>query len=152
MVLSFFGSIVLTYGWMYNIGTGLYQKLPPGHNLKLDRFKFAFFFPLVYLAGFGCFVLAAPAVAPAIAGWFFVIIPLHLSAMACMFYVFRYVAKSLKAVEMQKPIKFGDYAGEFFLFWFYFIGVWIIQPRVNKIFAGQEERNVYGGPVDRYLK
>ena len=43
-------------------------------------------------------------------------------------------AKALKTVEWQKPVTFSDFAGEFFLIWFFPIGIWIIQPRINKLF------------------
>jgi hypothetical protein len=30
-------------------------------------------------------------------------------------------------------VNFGEFAGEFFMLWFYFIGIWIIQPKINKM-------------------
>ena len=65
---------------------------------------------------------------------FGLIVPIHLFSMFCIFYCLYFNAKALKAVEWQRPVTFGDFAGEFFLLWFYPIGVWIIQPRVNKLF------------------
>lgn len=62
------------------------------------------------------------------------IAPLHLFSMFCMFYCGYFNAKALKAVETKKPVTFSDYVGEFFLIWFFPIGIWIIQPRINKIF------------------
>jgi hypothetical protein len=32
-----------------------------------------------------------------------------------------------------------DFAGVFFLIWFFTVGVWIIQQRINKIFGSSEE-------------
>jgi len=63
----------------------------------------------------------------------------QLVALFCVFYIFYFNAKSLKAVELQRPVTFGDYIGEFFLLLFFPIGVWIIQPRINKIFEEKEE-------------
>jgi hypothetical protein len=51
-----------------------------------------------------------------------------------MFYCLYFNAKVLKAVELQKPVTFSEFAGEFFLIWFFPIGIWIIQPRLNKLF------------------
>jgi len=65
------------------------------------------------------------------------IFPLHLFSMFCIFYCFYFISKSLKAVEQQRNVTSGDYVGEFFLMWFSFIGVWFIQPRINKLFAGE---------------
>jgi len=64
--------------------------------------------------------------------------------MFCIFYCLYFVAKALKSVELQREVTFNDYAGEFFLFWFSPIGVWVLQPRINKLFdnsAGHGEYN-----------
>ena len=42
-------------------------------------------------------------------------------------------AKSLKENESEGELTFGNYAPEFFLIVYMIIGVWIIQPRLNKI-------------------
>ena len=49
------------------------------------------------------------------------------------FYCFYFVIKTIKTVELQKELRFIDFAGEFFLICFYPIGIWFIQPKVNKI-------------------
>lgn len=67
-------------------------------------------------------------------GWMGLIIPIHLFSMFCIFYCLYFNAKSLKAVEWQRPVTFSDFAGEFFLIWFFPVGIWIIQPRINRLF------------------
>lgn len=62
-----------------------------------------------------------------------IILPLHLFSIFCMFHTFYFVAKTIRTVEFQQPVKFGDFAGELFLIWFFPIGIWILQPRINKI-------------------
>ena len=42
-------------------------------------------------------------------------------------------AKSLKENEKEGELTFGNYALEFFLILYMIIGVWILQPRLNKI-------------------
>jgi hypothetical protein len=54
--------------------------------------------------------------------------------MICFFYCIHFASKSLKAVELQRTVTFRDYVADFFLFWFFPIGVWFIQPKINKIF------------------
>jgi hypothetical protein len=148
-VTSAIVSTVILFGWLYTIATRLYPKLPQYHQLKIGRFRFAFFFPVIYIVAAICFIFAM--VSSDAPKWIFVIVPLHIFAMVCLFYVLYYTAKSLKTVELQRRVNFGDYAGEFFLLWFWVIGVWFIQPRINTIFAN-DEPSEYGGPVDRYLK
>ena len=42
-------------------------------------------------------------------------------------------AKVNQSAELQKEVRFSDFAGEFFLIWLFPIGVWFVQPKVNKI-------------------
>lgn len=64
---------------------------------------------------------------------FAIIVPLHLFSMFCIFYSLYFVAKTFKTVELQREVSFSDFVGEFFLIWFYPIGIWFIQPKINKM-------------------
>jgi uncharacterized RDD family membrane protein YckC len=44
------------------------------------------------------------------------------------------VSKNLVLAETSKPASFYDYAGPFFLIWFFPIGVWFTQPRINRLY------------------
>jgi hypothetical protein len=48
-----------------------------------------------------------------------------------VFYCIYFVAKVIKTVESQEKVSFGDCLGDFFLIWFFFVGIWVIQPRIN---------------------
>lgn len=141
-------SMVILFGWLYTVATRLHPKLPADHQLKINRFRFAFFFPVVYIVAVICFVVVI--VTSDSPEWLFAIFPFQILAMVCMFYVLYFTSKSIKSVELQRRVQFGDYAGEFFMIWIFFVGVWYIQPRINAIFAN--DTSEYGGPVDRYLK
>ena len=126
------------FSWFWSIVHGFDKKIPPALKLKTGRFKFFFFFPLFYMIFF-LFLMAgafdgietgSSYVGP---GIFQIILPLHLFAMFCMFYMVYFVSKTIKTAELQKKVGFGDYIAEFFLLWFYIIGIWFIQPKVNKL-------------------
>jgi hypothetical protein len=51
-----------------------------------------------------------------------------------MLYSLYFVAKTIKTAELQKECTFKDFTEEFILILFYPIGLWIIQPRINKIY------------------
>ena len=68
-----------------------------------------------------------------IGGLIAVIVPLHLFSIFCIFYSVYFVAKTFKTVELQREVTFSDFVGEFFMLWFYPIGIWIIQPKINKM-------------------
>ena len=64
--------------------------------------------------------------------WQIFIIPAHLFSMFCIFFMLYKAAKTIKTVELQKKVTFSDFAGEFFLMWFFPLGIWIVQPKINK--------------------
>lgn len=119
------------YGWFWSIGINLHSKLPPTINLNLSRFKLFMLIPTVYIL-FLSFWLVGSFIGNS--GWITILVlPMHLFSMYCIFWCLVFVAKSIKAVELQKPVTFSEYAGEFFLIWFFPLGIWIIQPRINKL-------------------
>lgn len=129
--------IILFFGWFYALGTNLHKKLPATVTMNLTRFKIFIFIPVAYMLFFlvfvsGMFSHFSSGGQPNFS-IFGLIFPLHLFSMFCIFYCLYFNAKALKTVEWQKPVTFSDFAGEFFLLWFFPIGIWIIQPRINKL-------------------
>lgn len=147
--------------WIWQVANGLYQKLPTGVPMKIGRFRFAFIYPFVYLAALAVFMCIiflgdlksleqGPARGmPPFLGAFFFIIPLHFLAMACGFYMLYFVSKSLRSVELNREAVASEFTAEFVLIWFSFIGVWFIQPRINKIFSSEGPTPELGGALDR---
>ncbi|MBC8110310.1 MAG: hypothetical protein H7Y04_04545 [Verrucomicrobia bacterium] len=133
MMLLYVG---ILFGWLYELGTNLYEKLPETVNMNLGKFKTCIFIPVAYILLILIFLLGMafqisvdpnPLV-------FILLIPIHVFSMFCIFYCLYFNAKALKAVEWQKNVNFSDYSGEFFLLWFFPFGIWILQPRINKLF------------------
>jgi predicted branched-subunit amino acid permease len=103
--------------------------IPPSLRPKVRLFRFTFVFPAIYI-----FIFIAVFMNPTISR-VAVIMPLHCLAVFCMFYNLYFVAKSLVLAETGKPTSFYYYAGPFFLIWFFPIGVWFIQPKINKLYT-----------------
>jgi len=129
-------------GWFWSIGVGLQSKVPENVTMKVKKFKILLITPLIYMllisismgAIFnGFFENGKEPDTSMIGGLLGVIIPLHLFSMFCIFYCLYFVAKTFKTVELQREVSFSDFAGEFFLFWFFPIGIWIVQPKINKM-------------------
>lgn len=112
-------------------------------------FKVFFFFPVVYIILMLIFMdyfsksFGDPFFGPD--AWIFV--PLHLFSMFCMFYCLYFVAKTIKTVELQRSVTFSDFVKEFLLAWFFPIGIWILQPRINNMIKqyGDSTENVVTG-------
>lgn len=132
-------SMFLFLSWFYYLIKGLNKKIQY-QNLKTDssNLNLFYFFPVVYmLAIYWFFPLGfvdSSEENNSINGLSMVIVvPAHLFSMFCIFYLMFKAAKTIKIAEVQKPVSFGDFAGEFFLLWFFPIGIWFLQPKINKL-------------------
>lgn len=125
-------SLVFANFWKYAIGTRLHQKQHYNSFLLLIFRWILYFITLFDAARFVVF--------PAIGyddGSFGQLVTII--SLAGSIYCAYFNARMLNAVELQRDISFKDLLGDFFAFIFYPIGVWWLQPRVNKIFhAGSQ--------------
>ncbi len=131
---------LLFFGWFWSIAIGLQKRIPLEVKMKVNKFKVFFFIPLTYIIFLiiymGGLFSGVGVNGFSNNGWIVaIILPLHLFSMFCIFYSMYFVAKTIKTAELQKKVGFGDLVGEFFLLWFYIIGIWIIQPKVNKLYG-----------------
>jgi hypothetical protein len=60
-------------------------------------------------------------------------LPLHFVAIFAVLYIFYFVSKSLVLAEAGGPVRFSAYVGPLLLFWFFPLGVWLLQPRINRL-------------------
>ncbi|MGA8503302.1 MAG: hypothetical protein WB683_17255 [Candidatus Sulfotelmatobacter sp.] len=125
LTLSF---MFVSIGWFGAAGSFLNSIVQPGLRPGSRLFRFSLVYPLLYTAAFLIVFPPSPTM-------LLVIFPLHLVAIFCVFYLPIFVSKNLALVEMGKDVTFYDYAGPFFLLWFLPIGLWIVQPRINKLYA-----------------
>ncbi len=66
------------------------------------------------------------------------LILLHLLAVGFLFYLFFYAAKTITQINLSEEVSFGEYLPIAFAFWFFPIGVWFIQPKLNRIYIGMK--------------
>jgi hypothetical protein len=125
--------------WFYFLIMGLNKKIN-NENLKTGTkyLLFLMLFPILYiLIAFTIspngFTISTEGDSDANPLWLLIIFPVHLFSMFCIFYLMYKAAKTIKIAEVQKPVKFVDFAGEFFLLWFFPIGIWFLQPKINKL-------------------
>jgi hypothetical protein len=143
LMMALFTAVL--FGWFWSVAIGLQKKLPEPMRLNLKKFRICFFIPLIYVLCILVFMSAvmrgmiASPVEPdgeSLGRLVAIIVPLHLFAIFCTFYSLYFVAKTLKTVELQRQVAFSDFAGEFFMIWFYPIGIWIVQPKINRMMHG----------------
>lgn len=74
--------------------------------------------------------------------WFLYIIPMFLISFILQVYIIFFTARTYRTAEKGKPEPFTKYIEEFVMFFFPFVGLWIIQPKLNE--WAEEEFGDYG--------
>lgn len=152
LMLAGLVSSSMLYAWNWAIGIGLQEKLPIPLRSNTRYFKLCFLYPIIHvLLLFPIFIVALvynintkiEPIANNIILLYAIFLPFHLMAMACMFYNIYFAARTFKTTELQRKTTFSDFAGEFFLIWFYPIGIWIIQPKINRMIDEKSEFEEY---------
>jgi len=117
-------------GWLWSMGFFLGSILPSHLKMKDGFLGFALVYPLLYVP-----VFISITFAPGLDSAFAIIIPFHFFGMFCIFYALYFVSKAMVMAETGRVASFYDYAGPFFLNWFYPFGIWFIQPRINRLYT-----------------
>lgn len=125
--------LLCTLAWLGSLGMFFHSGLSPELRMSARFFYFSLVYPVAYTPLF--FVWVPSDVGLGFPDW--VVVLFHLLCMGCLFYVLYFVAKGLALLESGKPVPFYKYAGPFFLLWFFPLGVWIIQPKVNRLYAAR---------------
>lgn len=113
--------------WFYSVGVLLYEKYSQYLSISLIWFKIC----LIYCSLNSFLILSG--IIP-----FDYLVPLQLLSTGCNIYSLYFVSKLIVLIEKKSAIRFQDYIGTFISAWFFYIGIWYIQPRVNKLFLSNE--------------
>lgn len=136
---------VIHYYWIWSVATHLQQYMHSDmRKLETGRFRLFFFIPLVYFvlltALLPLFMVpsqqGARQSADMMAAWSLPMLCMHLFSAFCIIYTWYFTVKTLRSAEMQKEAHFSDYIGEFFMIWFFPVGIWFLQPRINALVNG----------------
>jgi len=150
---------LVQFGWFWSVLTKLGALIPHEVRMPIKRMKLFFFIPLIYfclIPLFVAFVITNVAVAEhhpsamiqvAVVGIF--IFFLHLFSIFCIFHTIYFAAKTIRSAELQRNTTFSDFTGDFFLIWFFPVGVWFIQPRINKLIQEANGITSIEGLVDQ---
>lgn len=131
-----FAGILPYFVWLYALGAEAGRALPQGMERSPVRFKAA----LAYSAVYG---LIASVYFRSLMPYG---IPFHVLAMFCMFYALYAVARSIRSIELERPARAGESLELFFGLWFFPVGIWFVQPKMQRIMSGTY-RQPGGGKV-----
>jgi hypothetical protein len=125
--LTVFFSTLCFVTWLWSMGSFLSSIVPP--ELKMDgRF---FIFALIYQP---LFVLALIVVPSLHQEHSIYLIPFQMVALYCGLYQPYFVVKNLLMAEKGKAPSVSDYVAPYLQIVIFFIGIWIIQPRINTLY------------------
>ena len=130
-ILLFIGFLTAYY---YIVGFNLYNKIQKNIKMNILRFKITNIIP-VFLCLIMILLEKSIDINENNISIFFTLYFFFMLFMGlCLMYSCIFVAKSLKSVETKKETKFSDEIVYFFLFSVLPLGIWKIQPKINKIF------------------
>ena len=146
LILMFFALVLFLGGylsWLWSMGVSLQKRIPEQLQISTLLFRIFLFFPVVYYLGliaffrwgFGYFASNIASHSMANLLW---ILPLHLFAIFCFIYCIYFAARVFKTAELMKKVSFTEFAGEFALIWIFPVGIWILQPKINKMVQNTE--------------
>jgi hypothetical protein len=121
--------VVCFMGWLWSMGSFLFSIAEPTLKLNIYFFRFAIIFPTLYFLTALPFFLSRN---PTVEG---IILPMHMLAIFCPFYALYFVSKSLVVAEKGEAVTRNDYTLTLFLLFFSLIGIWLVQPRINRLYA-----------------
>lgn len=143
LVMVLFASLL--FSWFWSVAIGLQNNMPRSVEMKTTKFTIFSIIPLLYISGVCIFLFVTlakikPQDLPQIPmQWISIALSvLYIVSVFGIFYSMYFAAKTLKTTELQREVTFRDFTSEFFMFWFFPIGIWVLQPRINTI---MEENN-----------
>ena len=114
--------------WIYSTGVLIYEKFSSFLTVPIVRFKiclaYAFVDSVVFIFGI-------------IPGNY--LVPFHIISFVCRIYALYFVSKLIVIIEIKGEVKFKDYFGTFLMAFILFIGIWSLQPRINKIVLSNDQ-------------
>jgi hypothetical protein len=125
--------MTIYFSWMLFVGHGLYQLLPDKIEMNYNLFIINSF---IWLTAYVIVMIISDGEGMKFTG---------LAALPgfYVFYAFlhfmMFPVRTLKSIEKGKKADIGECIGDFFLVIFLPIGIWFLQPRINKVTEGQKD-------------
>ena len=135
MYFTIAGTIIYSL-WPMLVGNELNQLLPKRITLNFNFFLINTFIWLVVFIGI---LVLSNGEGMTFTG--LSVLPLFYAIFA-YFYFLAYPAKVLNSIEREKEASLGQYIGDFFLILFLPIGIWFLQPRINRILQKEKIGNL----------
>jgi len=137
-IFGFFmvGFSALFFGWFWSCGLAANRSVPEAQRMSAKWFQAAVTYALLYVPFYMImFMLPNEDGTAGNLQLMAILFPLHLFAMFCMFYLMYFFATNLARAQNNGQPDASATVGYFFGLWFYPIGIWFIQPKINRLVA-----------------
>lgn len=131
-IIYYIGSLLMfsgLFGWIWSIANVFYYKIIDREKFKLLRFRTMLFMSLSILI-LVFWSSEKNSLLKSLYPYILFSVPFYL---AMMMYIILFAAKTLRTAELGRLAEFKEYLAEGVLIWIFPIGIWILQPRINKI-------------------
>jgi len=135
-------SVFIRLAWNWSVTISLCDQISDLIKPKLGLFQASILYSIIYHLALStvCMNFVSTAQSASKTGVIedypfeiFLIIPFHFVAIIAFIYLTYITAKTIKTAELGKRVKLNAFIGEFLWVWIFVIGIWVIQPRVNRL-------------------
>jgi hypothetical protein len=126
VIYSSIAFAALFLGWIFALGIELAALLPADKRVTTTSFRLHCLYIVVVFAVSGLF----QSLIKAYPGLYLLSV---IYALVSFVVAFRFIGKVLATLELGRQASAADYVGTIFLLWFFPIGVWFIQPKVQRL-------------------
>ena len=116
--------------WIYSIGAAANLALEPALQRNVMKFRIATCASLFILVMVLPIMYRLSQTDSAPQGW---LVLLLFAGMASFYYMLWYAASQFVAAEKKAEASYSEFALPMLGFWFSIVGVWFLQPRVNRV-------------------
>lgn len=121
----------LYFGWHWTLGINLHKKLNEENMLNINAFKFLFIFMIIYVG----LSIVVPFLGNVNTLYYKIFSLLNFIGSLSFLYCVGFIAKTLNSVEQNKIARFKDWIGDMILIILFPVGIFVLQPRINQMFA-----------------
>jgi len=117
-------STVVLCCWLVLLGISVNRLVPSDYQFSYTWYIFRILFACIYILIIDYFYGTKIPKS---------VYPVHIVASLFIFSSIWTSAKAIVLAETHKKQKFDRYIGTFFLLWFFPVGIWLVQPRLNRL-------------------
>ena len=120
--------IIVLFSWLWTMANKLSEISKKIKEQELWNFKIIFIISVLFLISLFWIITHGLIVEYS---FILFMVPIYLFFMVK---IMLFIAKNLKTAELNRDVDLNEYIVDAILIWFFPLGIWVIQPRINRLF------------------